>query len=210
MWPVVRDAFIRFSEPYEGRVRSLYADVLGLVTVGVGNLVDPIQNAIALPFKRPDGTSATAAEIEAAWNAVKRDPLCKANGWRYAAKLPANSLRLDNKDIDALIYRRLSQFDQAMAYRFETWETMPADSQLGILSLCWAMGSGFVTKFPKFAAAIRRGDYGTAANESRIATIPDSNGRNQANRQLFLNAARVAGSSENPSVLIWPGEETAA
>jgi len=36
----IRNYFIKFNEPIEGRVTHMYLDVKGLVTIGVGNLID--------------------------------------------------------------------------------------------------------------------------------------------------------------------------
>src|SRR5690606_6058570 len=66
-----RDAMRALNSPLEGRVDCMYLDVKGLVTVGVGNLVDPVHLAERLPFRRPDGSLATREEIRAAWHTVK-------------------------------------------------------------------------------------------------------------------------------------------
>ena len=50
MFAAVQSSFPAFSGRFEGRVPYMYLDVLGLVTVGVGNLVDPVETAQALPF----------------------------------------------------------------------------------------------------------------------------------------------------------------
>lgn len=42
--PVI-DAFLDFTIPLEGKVSSMYLDVKGLVTTGIGNLVDQIGRA---------------------------------------------------------------------------------------------------------------------------------------------------------------------
>ena len=45
----VRRGFIGFSAPFEGRLHYMYLDVKGLVTTGVGNLIDSVGAAQALP-----------------------------------------------------------------------------------------------------------------------------------------------------------------
>ncbi len=74
MYPSVQSYFRIFSAPLEGCVPYMYLDVLGLVTVGVGNLVDPITLAQALPLRfknRPGiaapGSPATPDQIAAEW-----------------------------------------------------------------------------------------------------------------------------------------------
>lgn len=41
MYPSVTSFFRVFNEPLEGVVAYMYLDIKGLVTVGVGNLIDP-------------------------------------------------------------------------------------------------------------------------------------------------------------------------
>src|SRR5580704_1499007 len=50
MYSSVRDIFPNFSKQFEGRVGWMYLDVKGLVTIGVGNLIDPLPAAVGLPF----------------------------------------------------------------------------------------------------------------------------------------------------------------
>lgn len=203
----VRDGFVGFTSPLEGVVKSLYLDVEGLVTIAVGNLVDPMRTALSLPLLRPDGSRATSAEIAAAWGVVKNDENAKRVGyqklgWPYYAKL--TSLRLDDDGVKSVVGAKLDLFDRQMLSRFPTWETFPADAQLAILSMCWACGGGW--QFPLLEAAIDRRDWGGSANSCHMNET--NNGglrpRNFANKILFLNAAYVEGSTFDPGVLYWP------
>ena len=200
MHTAVKDIWIEFNEPLEGLVTSLYADVKGLVTTGMGNLVDPIALALVLPWELPGGIQASRDSVVLAWQAVKSDPLCASRGWKYAAQLPLNNIRLSRSSVTALIVSKLAEHDMRMRMRFANWEERPADAQLAIHSMAWAMGPMFFKRFPKFTAMFTRGDYASAANECAISpphgTIVI---RNERNRQLLLNAA----SSTDPSVLVW-------
>ena len=72
MRPIVAARFLEFTRPLEGLVEHMYVDVKGLVTIGFGNLIDPISYALALPFVRKAGRAlATPAEITAEWNLIK-------------------------------------------------------------------------------------------------------------------------------------------
>lgn len=58
----VKSYFIAFSKQFEGRIHCMYLDTHDppLVTVGVGNLIDPVSEAAKLPFRwkasaRPPG-----------------------------------------------------------------------------------------------------------------------------------------------------------
>ena len=206
MHPAVRAVWVEFNEDLEGVLTCLYADTLGLITTGMGNLVDPVSMAVNLPWVLPDGSEASRSEILAAWYAVKRDPLCASKGWTYAAKLPQNDIRLPLPEVHKLIARKLEQNAEAMAYRFDHWDEWPADAQLGVLSMAWAMGPGFVAKFPMFTAACRRKDFVTAAKQCIISpakgTVIERNLRNLA---CFENAASVMAAGADVSQLVWPG-----
>jgi GH24 family phage-related lysozyme (muramidase) len=57
MFSSVQSAFRSFTEQFEGCVSFMYLDVKGLVTVGIGNLVDPVGVAQALPFRFGSGAN---------------------------------------------------------------------------------------------------------------------------------------------------------
>jgi hypothetical protein len=75
---------------------------------------------------------------------------------------------------------------------FHCFDEWPADVQLGIHSMAWAMGAGFMRKFPKFTDACKACDWKRAAVECRMNTVnnPGLVPRNVANKKLFLTAAQ--------------------
>lgn len=198
MRPAVRANFVAFTEPLEGSCSYLYADVLGLVTTGIGNLVDPVMYALDLPWKRPDGSRASRDEIALAWHTVKDDPHAARLGHRYAARL--TTLRLAPEDVSALVLGKLDANDAALRKRFPEWEQWPADSQLATHSMAWACGPNF--RFPRLEAALRARDFLLAAEECHMRTDgnPGIVPRNTANRILYRNAAL----SRDPELLYWP------
>lgn len=202
MRPAVRAAFVGFTAPLEGVVRYLYADNKGLVTVGIGNLVDPVASAVHLPFRRPDGTLASRDEIVADWARVKNDPNAATRGHRYAATI--TTLRLTGEDIERLVMGKLDANDAALSRRFPEFETWPADAQLATHSMAWACGSAF--RFPRLEAALRARDFALAAIECNMneAGNPGLRPRNIANRVLYRNAAKVEADGGARDRLYWP------
>lgn len=65
----VRRNFIEFTAPFEGRLHYMYLDAL--VTTGVGNLIDSVAAAQALPWQVGDGPVATADQVRTEWEMVK-------------------------------------------------------------------------------------------------------------------------------------------
>lgn len=205
MYPAVRDSWHAFSEPMEGRVASMYLDILGLVTCGVGNLIDPVSEAVKVPFYRDsDGRRATEDEVRAAWHALKERQDLKRRGVSYARAL--TKLHMRDEDIDALVASRLASNEAFICKWLPDFPGIPADAQLGILSMAWAVGAGFNRKFPTFTKAALAGDWFAAMSactireEGNPGVVP----RNKANRVCFMNAHLVLKHKMDPSVLHWP------
>ncbi len=200
----VRDAWIAFTEPLEGGLSYAYADVLGLVTTGYGNLIDPVSHAMVLPWQQ-DGRAATPAEVAAQWWRVKNDPLCASKGHLYAKKL--TTMRLTPDGVATLVFGKLEANDRVLTERFPDFQDWPACAIMAIHSLSWACGPNF--HFPRLVSALLARDFDAAAVE---CTINEWNGtvhnlgvvpRNMANKRLLLNAARVDAYRLDPDILEW-------
>jgi len=206
MFPAVQSGFPEFSQKFEGRVAYMYVDVKQLVTVGVGNLIDPVAVAQTLPFRfknKPGisapGSPATPDQIAAEWQTIKNDLSLATRGFKACE--PLTQLELSDDAMDALIIDRLTKNESFLKRQqwFQNFETWPADAQLGLLSMSWAMGPGGPGAFPQFRAACQNLDFNTAATECKMneAGNPGLVPRNQANVTLFSNAAVVlAGESQ--------------
>jgi GH24 family phage-related lysozyme (muramidase) len=206
MRDAVRAAWVDYNKNLEGVVTGPYADILGYVTVGMGNKIDPVRDALDLPWTLVGaGRPATQDEIKAAWLAVKYDPKCAKIGWVYALGKPENNIRLSSEAISDLITARLYANDQLLKNYFVDFEEWPADAQLAAHSMVWAMGfAGLVTKFPRCCSALRNGDFAEAAKECKMT--PEAGTlvtRNRLNFQLLHNAAESVVADEDPEVLVW-------
>lgn len=203
----VRDVWHQFSEPLEGRVHSIYVDILGLCTTGVGNLIDPVHLALEYPWKLPDGSLASKDEIRRQWQLVKDDrERLKKLHYRYAAQL--TTIRLTDEDIDAIVLKKLESNERYIRTWLPNYDDAPADAQLAIHSMAWAVGPAFNQKFPTFTAAARLARWWDCAHGCKIREEgnPGVVPRNKANRLCFENAAAVAASGDDYSVLHWPGK----
>ncbi len=216
----VRSAWISFNEPLEWRVRFMYLDVKGLVSTGIGNLIDATARPLSPPtaeerdrslamarqlaWQNPDGSPATADQVGAAWDAVKAriDRAPKGGG----SFKNVTQLRISDAEIDRFVFAKLDEMEATLKGRpeFEQFDSFPADAQLGLLSMSWGMGPAF--KFPKFQAFVKAGDWNAAATECRfqpeIGTIVN---RNDHDQELFRNAARVVAEGKDPEVLLFAG-----
>ena len=202
MKDAVRAAWLDFSIRFEGYVPWLYLDVLGLVTIGVGNLVDPLALALELPFVHRDGSPASREEVWSAWFAVKnRQDLAKRGHLAFEA---LTHVRMTREGVEKLVLGKLVQNELVLVQRWPGWHEWPADAQLGALSMAWAAGPKFYA--PKFTAAAAAKDFLTCAKECRFqdANNPGLRPRNDANQVCFQNAARVLMAGLDPYVLRYP------
>ncbi len=201
MLPSVQSIFRSFNTAFEGVVPYMYLDIKGLVTVGVGNLIDPVELAQALPFQfknkpgtaGPPGSGATADQIATEWQSLKHHPNLANDGSPACTSL--TQLELSDEAIDSLILDRLTSNEAILKRQqwFRSFETWPADAQLGLLSMAWAMGPAGPGEFARFRVACERLDFGAAAAECQMAATgnPGLVPRNRANVTLFSNAAVV-------------------
>lgn len=227
----VAEKFVEFMEPYEGFVFHMYADRKGLVTTGLGNLIESggriTSEGLDLDWKRPDGSLASHEEIRAAFNAVKDYAnqfesdgkfLVGITGGNSDVQRRLTDLRINRSDVIKLVKSKLEQMETTLRQRYHGYDAFPADAQLGLIRMSWAMGPGF--NFPKFRNAANQliPDFITMALESSIPELNrrDKDGNiiehpsNVAVRQLFSNAANVLKSGANPDIIYWPNAVVAA
>ena len=203
MFPSVQSDFRAFNTAFEGCIPFMYLDIKGLVTVAVGNLVDPVELAQALPFRfknKPGitdpGSSATPEQIAAEWQTLKNNPNLAHQGFKACERI--TELELGDDSIDALVLDRLALNESFLKRQqaFQNFDDWPADAQLGLLSMAWAMGPAALGRFPKFRAACANLAFNRAAAECKMDETgnPGLIPRNKANFTLFSNAAIVISS----------------
>ena len=202
MRQAVLDIWNDFNRPLEGRVPFMYLDVKGLVTTGLGNLIDSTADAEQLAWQHADGTPASTDEIDAEWERVKgRIDLAPKGGGAFRADA---QLFLTDEEIDRVVLLKLGQMETTLKGRadFQAFDDAPADAQLGLMSMAWGMGANFA--FPNFQKFFAAGDWDGASRECRfqpdIGTITIRNDRDQ---QLFRNAAIVVPDGLDPDALVW-------
>ncbi len=191
--PAVFAAFPAWVEKFEGSIPTMYQDVIGLITTGVGNLIDskgttpasnPPARTFALPWLRPDGSPASQAEIRADWQRVKRLPAAMVAS-RYA---DSTALHLSPSAIDELVRRTAATIVTGVLVKtFPEFSTYPPPVQTALLGMAWGLGS--FGKFPTLVTAVRVRDWTTAAANCKIKNANQS--RNDAHRDLFLSAVGV-------------------
>ena len=122
----VLDIWNDFNRPLEGRVPFMYLDVKGLVTTGLGNLIDSTADAEQLAWQHADGTPASTDEIDAEWERVKgRIDLAPKGGGAFRADA---QLFLTDEEIDRVVLLKLGQMETTLKGRadFQAFDDAPA------------------------------------------------------------------------------------
>ncbi|MEU0084726.1 peptidoglycan-binding protein [Streptomyces sp. NPDC006274] len=207
MHQIVRDHWIAFNNPLEGRVDFMYLDQKGWVSTGIGNKIDQTAapNSPASPAERAaslalvnelrwldsSGSPASADLVASEWDKVKARLDLARQGHR-AFQPPFTSLHLEAGEIDRHVFAKLDQMESFLTQRpeFTDFDSWPANAQLATLSMCWALGPAF--KFPKFQGHVSERNWNGAADECHFT--PDEGTikiRNKLDRAHFLLARAV-------------------
>ncbi|MBT2365552.1 peptidoglycan-binding protein [Streptomyces sp. ISL-10] len=207
MHQIVRDQWIAFNDPLEGRVTFMYLDQKGWVSTGIGNKIDqtaaansppsPAERSASLALANElgwldsSGSRASAELIASEWDKVKAH-LDLARQGHTAFRPPFTSLHLTDDEINRHVFAKLDQMESFLTDRpeFADFASWPANAQLATLSMCWALGPAF--KFPKLQGHVSVRNWNGAAEECHFT--PDEGTikiRNKLDRAHFLLAQTV-------------------
>lgn len=191
----VRTAFPGAVVQHEGRCGYMYLDTRGLVTTGIGNLIDPVSLAFELPWLHPDDSPASHADIEREWKRVNAMRSGMVAG-RYRGP---GSLHLADDAVDALVASKRDQFWDTLTGYFPGAPDWPADAQMGLLLHAWAVGPhAYRRHWPKMSAALDACDWATVAEQ---CVMPKARASRNAAHQLCFNNAAAGG---DPDTLYYP------
>ncbi len=221
--PSVIAWFVRFSQPLEGLTKNPYLDVKGLLTIGIGCLIDPPDVAAkTLQWVFTDGTPAPAAEVLAQLKALKAQPGLAKYPWNSVAVLTATTVRLTDQGVLDLATDRLNAAVAWLVKYFPAFAGWPADAQMCAVSMAWAVGAGWPPIFgnaerslqanpPRFMEAIihapdplHPGLYLPAEIDISTTGNPGIVPRNAQNELLLSNAQLVLDNHLDVTVLHWP------
>ena len=141
-------------------------------------------------------TAASSKEIEESFNKVKiRYKDLKEKGEKLTdASLykSTTNIRLTQEGIDQATIKKLDGFDLLWKASLPQWDSFPADAQLALLSIAWAMGvpATIRQRMKALYEAVVSRDFTKAAEESHFTgTSSKREWKNQAYEFMFLNAA---------------------
>ncbi|MFD8201531.1 peptidoglycan-binding protein [Streptomyces sp. NPDC059701] len=216
----VRDYWISFNDPLEGRVDFMYLDTKGYVSTGIGNKIDETRRDNSAPTEEERAASLAAAyrlawlvngsdtearpdEIANEWDTVKSH-LELAPFGHLGFRPPLTSLHVTDEEIDRHVFQKLDEMEGVLTSRpeFADFGSWPANAQLAALSMCWALGPAFT--FPLFQAHVAQRNWVGAADECHFT--PDVGTiviRNYLDRAHLLLAGTVEGQGLPPEQIAW-------
>jgi hypothetical protein len=214
--------FRAFSKDLEGEVLNMYLDNHNppLVTIGVGNMIEPLSVALSINYVYKSdhgghpqaGQSCSDEDKTHDFNTVKSMTAYAPLGGGNVAFKTATVCRITQTTLEQLITDKLNGNANEMKKNFfSALDTWSADAQLGLMSMAWAMGSAFPTAppptgpWPNFTKACKDQDWEGAAKECKMKdAVGTQITRNDRNVILFRNAARIKEGKADPNVLQWP------
>ena len=203
MHPSVIPALRQFLGHGEGAVDYMYLDNRPgerKVTTGIGYLIDPLPSCLEkhrtglLRWKR-GGHPATEREIQNEWQEVKAMQSfgCGQSGTVFCGRTALN-LRLEHADIENYFRHAADDYQRQLMegspQKFGEFNSFPADAQMGILALAWAVGAGrILATYGEFRRACGQRDWHTAGQQSGWTTATGA--RRAQVRQMFDNADAI-------------------
>jgi GH24 family phage-related lysozyme (muramidase) len=176
---------------FEGSVAWMYRDTVGLITVGVGNMLPDVAAALKLPF-RVQSSGELAGETAVRQDFARVQQLA-------AAKLPKfyyeyESLILAETDIDALLVSRLQAFEAQLRQEFPRYDTFPDPAKIALMDMAYSLGDAKLrTTYHHLDQAVFGQDWGAAAGFcGRNVHNPAFDARNDWTRDQFLAAEASA------------------
>ena len=217
----VASNFVALNAPLEGVLRFMYTDdepptaanPSGLVTTAMGYMMPTPESATELEWVNPDGSAASAQAVMAAWQAVHGGPRDSSVN---AGTL--TTIRLTDAGVQDATAKRIAQDEPLLREGFPAYDSWPADAQMAVLSMAWAMGPAFWRDFPAFTAAVNASPprFGEAARYD-ATRYPNGKGlgdfrgtgvekRKEDDDALWTNAQAVLDRGLDPDVLYWPND----
>jgi GH24 family phage-related lysozyme (muramidase) len=196
-----RSADLLSSAAFEGSVAYMYRDTVGLVTVGVGQLIPDVNAAKTYPFLTTTGANASTLEIETDYKRVK----ALSSGHPHKYYWTNTALVLSGESIQALLIKRVKEFDKALRATYLNYDTYPEPVKLALLDMIYNIGpTQLFGEFKHFGEAVNAQDWRTAA--ARCHRIGPSAKRNAWTAHQFRMAA---GGKAIPKLPVHPAHHDA-
>lgn len=159
---------------HEGFVNAIYADSKGNPTVGIGHLLANIDAALGMRFLKTYHQSlghGDSSNIEVA--ATSTDV---RNGYNQVLNHLGSraAVHLSNDDAIQACIADVQETEKGLRGLYANYDHFTDNAKTGLVDMGFNLGIPRLrNEFPKFNAAVNRGDWGTAATESHRTGIGD-------------------------------------
>lgn len=148
--PMTAAGFLKEVKTFEGIVPHMYRDSKGLVTVGIGFLIETPNGQITdkglkMPFMNVSTRAiATQEEVQAEFDAVKKQPYLNKKGLPLSASSFRTSLLLDSAFIDKRFDELVTDYWKQLRIEFgASFESKyPISVQYALLDMIFNLGRG--------------------------------------------------------------------
>lgn len=158
---------------HEGRKLMMYLDTKGIVTCGIGHALFRCDDAHLIQWLKHGDKPASRAEVIAAWTAVK------------LSKRQDPELYMTFEEMERVLALDMPRFVVEVKREFSESDEYPSPAMVAIHDICFTCGS--LTGWPRLTAAIKVGDWKTAANESYRPDVGSERNKDTANQ--FMSCA---------------------
>jgi hypothetical protein len=156
------------TKRFEGSIPWMYRDSTkaGIITCAVGQALETLEDALALPWFTPDGGPnyshpSTRGEITFEYKRVGgMTPGMKA-GMYHSPGSP----ELTDGDITRMLEQDLAGFVAELCALFPEYPTWPQPAQLATLDMAYNMGIGELKKFDKWMGGANTMNWWTCCNQ---------------------------------------------
>ena len=170
---------------FETVIPWMYLDTNSIVTVGIGNALETLVEAVGLPFRDGNGNISSADKVQHDYLRVKgMKPGFVARYYRVP-----NSPTLSIPAIKDLAAKHVRKDAEALEPQMDGFSRAPQCAQIALLDMAYNLGIAGLMKFGNLRDAISKGDYESAANNCHRKSISEE--RNSWTQNQFLKAREV-------------------
>lgn len=166
---------------FEGVIPWMYLDGGGIPTTGVGHALPGVEWAQVLPWSVEVGTLGNvtiALEYEIVRTAKPDEPASFYSG--------LTRCRLSDAAISKILADDMESREAVLTGRLPDWAAWPDPVQQATFDMAFNLGVSGLLRYPLMIAAIRRGEWKTAAEQSHRRDVSDQ--RNSEIAALILSA----------------------
>ncbi|AWF56213.1 TPA: hypothetical protein NHV36_005992 [Klebsiella michiganensis] len=174
---------------HEGFKNSMYKDTAGNITVGIGHMLATADMAASLSFTRTKITHAHGDDMEHEEAVSKADITSAFDSFKKDSKAAPNSLHLSNDAVIGQCIKDVQSTEKGLRGLYSGYDNFPNEGKTALVDMGFNLGIAKLKNgFPNFNAAVNRGDWNGAADESHRTGIGDK--RNSDTKAQLQQAAK--------------------